>query len=892
MTNNNVYIRSIEGSDIYSHMIRDKVLKSEYNGMIPYSLELIKLLKEGLTVHIVKHSDKQFSDDIINVKFNQRVRSGEEILKILSEKVYKINDQLSNLDEQSEEKRVKLANYNNKINTYMKVIQFEIDMDKWKEVKNDKLREYLYLNGFTITTVNDKTGEVTTDKYVVYKRSSSKSRTGQCLFIKEDLYNEMINWSRMYLSFDKESKFDYASLLAYESLVGSSLEDTIKINPNNMLIVDDVESRFNQLCNVVRKGEDGFLDSITENTQVKNSLFDGESLLDSEYFAEGQSMKLLRNHMFKSAAFNCNIQKFLRDYCPEGVNYDNWKIDNMFGESMLAKDIQFIFTPSSLKALKFSDVLDSKQDMWNYWKRLVSDEDSMFGVCKHEKKSKRGVDDNGDILQQTSYQMLNCLPMEGEDITKLTVFEKEYIHKLKSDDDFFIQHITQSANSINSNLMFVDLYNRNDQIVNTKLFRDFRKAEINKYVTHVKNGKVRLKGDYCVLLGNPMEFLYHAIGQFDVEDIHNLSLTGNEIYTTLHEFEKELVGFRNPNTSPSNVLIAKNKYVKEIKDYFNLTDNVVCVNAIKFALQDILSGCDYDSDTCLLFDDVNLLGIAKQCPDNYLVCINDVESEPKKYKMNNENMSIIDNQLATSQKKIGQVVNIGQLCMSIYWDMLKKGESENVLNKLMKKVDVMTVLSCICIDLAKKFYDTDIENEVRNVAKIPELKREKPLFWQYVSKSETIRDRVIKYDCPMDYLIIDMSDLKYGEKREDVRLLDLVVKQNIIKADRKQKAKILNYVEVMNRDIKGIYAKVTDENERNNILDNKVKYFNYRMQKLTVKPNTMYALLREAINNKSHMTTKLMNVLYTTQRQTFLNAFIHNKKVHTNSTRTVDMTAS
>jgi hypothetical protein len=54
-------------------------------------------------------------------------------------------------------------------------------------------------------------------------------------------------------------------------------------------------------------------------------------LLDSRFFEDGIAMKLLRNHMFKSAAFNCNIQKFFVDNCPEGIDYDDWKLSDMLG---------------------------------------------------------------------------------------------------------------------------------------------------------------------------------------------------------------------------------------------------------------------------------------------------------------------------------------------------------------------------------------------------------------------------------------------------------------------------------------------------------------------------------------------------------------------------------
>ena len=104
----------------------------------------------------------------------------------------------------------------------------------------------------------------------------------------------------------------------------------------------------------------------------------------------------------------------------------------MFSDDfILAKDVHLITTPSSLKAFKFSNLLGTEKDMWNYWKDIVLKDGCVFGVCKSEKKSKRGFDDLGNILQQTSYQMLNSLPMTKDDIKEFTTLEKEFISKLK-----------------------------------------------------------------------------------------------------------------------------------------------------------------------------------------------------------------------------------------------------------------------------------------------------------------------------------------------------------------------------------------------------------------------------------------------------------------------------
>ena len=229
------------------------------------------------------------------------------------------------------------------------------------------------------------------------------------------------------------------------------------------------------------------------------------------------------------------------------------------------------------------------------------------------------------------------------------------------------------------------------------------------------------------MLGNPIEYLYHAVGKLDISNPESMSIKFNEVHTKMFD-EKELSGFRNPHTSPNNVLLVKNVKHYLIDSYFNLTDNIVCVNAIRFPLQDILSGCDYDSDTVLLVDDKHLLNITYKIFGKYNVCINKVTSSKRKYRVCNEDMSTIDNELSNSQKYIGRTVNTGQLCMSRYWDLLNKGKPKSEISDLVKKIDVVTVLSGICIDLAKKMFDIDINKEIEHISQIKQLRKEKPLF--------------------------------------------------------------------------------------------------------------------------------------------------------------------
>lgn len=879
MENKNVYIKSLEASDIYLHMHKNKKLNNNYVGMLPSSLELDQLEYENIKIKKNNKTDKYTTDDVINVKFNRKVRDAEGTIELIQKKIAKLDRKIDVLTD--DDKKQKKEAYKQKLIDYIKDIRKQENKEEWQEVKVDTLRDILYKNGFTITavieTINKKTGEKTTktkqDKYVVYKRTSAKSRTGNVIFIKEKFYNSMINWSRIGLDFSQK-KHDYPSLLAYESLVSSSLEGRIVINPDNILLVDDVRSSFKQLCNVVRTDNTtGLLNSFVDEYNVSNDLFDGESLLDVSYFDEGKSMLLLRNHMFKSAAFATFIQEFLRKHCPEGVNYDEWELYDMNNNPILAKDVHMITTPSSCKALKFCD--------WEHWKKAVNANGNVFGICKHEKESKRGKDFAGNIVQQTSYQMIGSIPFTRHDIAELTMFEKEYIKKLKNDDDFFLEYIKDNADESNNNMMMYDICKINADFMRTKVFRDWRSKRITKYCDHIKKGKIRLPGDYAVLLGNPLEYLYHSIrklpvikkeGILELDFVQwqvNMKLKKNEVYTTMFDRDREYVAFRNPHTSPNNCLLVKNKAVKEIDDYFRLTKNIVCVNAIDFPIQDILSSADYDSDSVAIFNHPTMTRVVKEKVwDKYPPVINQIDKENKKYEVTNENMAVIDNILSKSQKNIGTVVNSGALWLSEYWDRGQKDEL------LLRKAEISTVLSCVAIDNAKRMYTIEMDKEIANIQIRGGLR---PKFFEYVSESKTIKLRTRYYKCAMDYLYSEIKKVsgEKGKEHPDVDFRKILARKNMKKVNREQRKKILEYISEMDVKLDGIYAVYTDVadeeliKERDNAIVDIFRYYKYYVKKSTIKEDTMYSLLIQDSSEK----VRLMSVLYNTNKEIFLNAF-------------------
>jgi len=879
------YIMSLEASDIFCHQHRNLNIKKEYYGMIPFSLELIKLIENGMRTKYLSNRDKYISDDIINVKFKTKTKSVEKQIEDTLKAISSLQESIEKdaYDNKPVNKKKEFA-YNAMLEQLIGLQEMQNNPTEVNslehnlgEVSLDELRHHLYMNGFKIKFKHPKTGNIKEVEYVVYKRSSAKSRTGQCLFIKKSMFKKMIQWSRMRLPFKNGQEVDLAGLLAYESLVGSSLEDTIKINPYNILIVEDVDSKFKRLANVVSSNEKtGYLDSFREETIVSNSLFDGQSLLDCEFFKDGQSMILLRNHMFKSASFNTNISLFLKDEAKnKGIDYNTWELEDMYGNKMLAKDIKMIITPNSLKALKFKDVLKEKTEkaMWDYWRELVASEGSLFGICKHDKSSKLGKDSDGLLLQQTSYQMINCLPIGKEEISHLTNTESEYIKRLQTDDGYLMQEILRASDETNVNKALADIYCKNRNIVETQIFKNFKKKFIFNKREHAKKGKIKINGDYVVLLGNPLEMLYHSVG-YDILNNTKKSIIQNEVHCNLFNDGEELVGFRNPNTSPSNVLHMKNKIVPEINKYFNLSVNIIAVNAIDFEIQDILSGCDYDSDTMLASNDTTLVEIAKKCRENYLVCVNNIKGDKKKYTLSQYDHYEIDKQLSSSQRIIGRVVNLGQLCMSAYWDALNNGKSGEKVDELLKKVDVMTILSGIAIDMAKKFYDIDMMKEIINVQNNSIIKErgKKPNFWIYVSQNKNIGNQLAKFECPMDILMEYINEDKIITPRTRTISFNDIIRDDLT-TKRVEKRQIDNINELIiyyDNQVKKIKLEnLEDERERilelESIIEEKTK-------KWKLKAETMSVILKEGVF-KEKFSLRLIKVLHSYHKDELLKVF-------------------
>lgn len=672
--------------------------------------------------------------------------------------------------------------------------------------KDIDIREYLYLNGFNLNNHH----------YVRYKRSAGSAKKGNCLFVKEELYKPLHKWSCTGLDETKDLCFkNLTSYEAYRALSLSSLIKVFRFNPYNVLFVKDVEVFLDdqKVIKVFEKGNT--LDAIKDTCTIKNNIFDGEGLLDCSVFKElgfaKKGMMLLRNRFFKCCAFNTNLQHWF-------TKNKITKISQLNGITFAknVSDIKLVVSESCLKYFKMVEDGYSEATIKRWCDNIV-DEDgkSLFGIVKTDKKT-RFFD--GDMVE-TTYQLLNSLHLKFTNINTLIqpyIQYISYIRDLKKTPEFIRYYLEGETNykeeqsyeddsedsndaDVTSTLydyssytfkskVCLDLVCIDSKVINTDIFKSrvFRSV-IDSLNLKLYNGRLLVHGTYATLFGNPYEYLCYIIKDkndkplFDKDNPTSL-LREEEVYCPFFEDGQSLVGSRAPHTTMGNVLYAKNKELRQIKEYFNLSKNIVVVDAINNNIQQRLSGCDYDSDSMLLTDDKIIVSVAREQKDNFLVPYSDYQPLKKsKYDTNKNNLlsNLFKMDKSIAKNNVGRIINLSQLLNSHLWNQYK-GKNRRSIDELYEKIALLSCLSGAEIDSSKRsfnFNTTTVFNDVKRYAKEKGYLNQKPMFFVNISNSKNRKLRIneitqsIKDErylkTSMDYLWKAINEANYDKPRTD-----------------------------------------------------------------------------------------------------------------------------
>ena len=642
---------------------------------------------------------------------------------------------------------------------------------KYILLSKEELRKKIYNEGIDVEYISKKrNGEIRKREIIHYKmlyRSTGKAKKGSCMFIRDKLYNKALNYLYMGIKLPKENPM-IVEISAYAPLISSGIVGKVKINPKNILILKDIDRYFK--TNVISVEIDNNQNCIAKHLNdysLKNTLFDGQALIDSSIFPSwGNGYILLREHFCKMAAFNTNIQQFFKDYF--GDSYYNAKVTDMFGNEHYARDIELITTDNAMKWLKFDISYD-------YWCKKVYENNCMFGVVKTAHESKLGQ------YQKMSYQMVNSLSLDiMENVVKESV---DYVDRLKIDDDFFLQYLKYNQNFSNDYNVLVTLCEHNPNFIRSSYFRARRKKIIEVYVLKLKSGEIMQNAENLTVVGSPYAMLlYAATGdENSVDDDNTFYCEEDSIqcYTERFNSNEYLAFFRSPFNSKNNLMYLHNMYSKNIEKYFNLGKQCIAINMNGTDAQDRSNGMDMDSDFGYTTNQKDIVAHAKMCYKKYPTIVNNIPKDKNVYSNTMDDYAKIDNNLAKSQTDIGESSNLAQIAQTYDCTFQDTKYSDYVC--------ILSVIAQVAIDNAKRKFDVTIDKEIKRIKDDMNIRLNKyPKFWKIIKhgfKKSNINNTL---QCPMNYLC-DLELNNFRNKSSTLTMDKFFIKHNLEKDRRRCK---------------------------------------------------------------------------------------------------------
>lgn len=724
-------IKNIEAATLYEY---NKGLRDHYE--YKDAMFVNSLFKDFMCDNGLKVWNNESTRDLICLEFNFGTRSYEGEIKHIKKIAKKARLDYKKAISSKSKKLIDIQF--NKKNKIMQLYDFaNKHRDEYYQLSADDIRKQFYKNGVDIEYITRKrSGEIIKREIIHYKmlyRSTGKAKKGSCMFIRDKLYNKASSFLRMGIKLPKRNA-DIVGINAYSPLISSGIVGKVKINPKNILVLKDVDRFFTTKIVSVETNKDKHCVAKTiENYKLKNTLFDGQALIDSSIFPDwGNGYILLRHHFCKMAAFCSNIQLFFRDYF--GDEYYTATVKDMWGNEHYVKDIELITTDNAMKWIKYNVSYD-------YWCNKVYENDCMFGIVKTAHCSKLGN------VQRMSYQMVNSLNIDTMDeVCKESI---EYINKLKIDDDFFLEYLKKNINFSNDYEVLIALCEQNRDFLRSSYFRERKKAIIMAYVLNFKSGKIIQNADNLVIVGSPYAMLlYGATGDpniVDKDDTFTIEDLATQCYTSRFNTNEYLAEFRSPFNGKYNLGYLHNIYDERFEKYFNFCDQIIAINMNGTDFQDRNNGSDQDSDSIYTTNQLQIVEHAKYCCENYPTIVNNIPKDSNIYNNTMEDFAKLDNKLSASQLDIGESSNLAQLAQTYDCTFDKQ--------KYKDYICILSVLAQIAIDSAKRLFDVDVSSEIKRIKKDMNVKKNKyPSFWKTIHRD--FKDKNINYDliCPMNYL--------------------------------------------------------------------------------------------------------------------------------------------
>lgn len=783
-------IKNFEAGSLYGYNLGIRDMLDSTDAMLSNSLFSDYLKENGL--NIWKNVSTR---DIICIEFNYGTRSFEEEIAHFEKNIRTIQKDESLSNDEKLQAVQKLE--------FLKERAIR-NKDKYQKKSRQELRTLFYTQGVDINykTYNKK-GEIIKEELIHYKmlyRTPGKAKKGSCMFVNDKLYDTARDFLYMGITLPLENS-PIVEMGAYSSLITSSIIGRVQILPEQILVLNDIDAFFHTKVISVETDEKRHCKAVPiDDYTVKNTLFDGQALIDASIFPEwGEGYILLRHHLCKMAAFHANIQRFMQDYF--GDEYETATVTDMFGNKLRAKDIKLITTDNAMKWLKF-DV------SYEFWCDYVRANGSLFGIVKTAHQSKLGE------VQRMSYQMINALDMDI--MPQVVQCSMDYIEQLKTNDDVFLNYLRDNTNFSNDYEVLVALVEQDREFLRSEYFRDRKRKIIEAYVLNFKNGKIIQNADNLVIVGSPYAMLLHSVGSDALAD-PTFTIEENTIQCWTERFDdgEYLAEFRSPFNSKNNMGYVHNVHHEYFDKYFNFGKQIIAINMIGTDFQDRNNGSDQDSDSLYVTNQPDIVQYAKHCYTTYPTIVNNIPKEKNNYSMSLENYAIIDNNLAAAQLAIGESSNLAQVCLTYTYNFDDQ--------KYKDYVCILSVLAQVAIDNAKRRFDINLTDEIARIKKDMNIKENGyPAFWNIIRKDfnkNRINENLV---CPMNYIF----DIKVKDTRQRIGTIPMsnfFVKYEMDDHKRKSR-KVEELIQKYSLDLYSLYQKpnadltLDDEDESDNYL--------------------------------------------------------------------------
>lgn len=566
-----------------------------------------------------KYIFKITSSKILKYKKNLKINISNanknlELIGITNSNLLNYIDFLNNIDTQESDKKIKLLKEekkmlqksfksNNTINkNRIKKIYDEIEKLNFKKdilfVEFSKKSDFKRLKKFII---NDIT-------FVRLLGTPNQLKNRTACFVNKEIHNkieEFLNCGR-----DMNYMINPSKLEAYRALSLSGID--MLSYPKKILVVKDLEVKFND--DVITLDSTDLTSEPKrkyENIEIVNNVSDGFGIATPQLM-ERWSKELglnytmaggcLRNAYLKGMVFTFDIQDFKNKY----ANDKDFVID-VWGNEININEVELILTTSMLKLW---DAYKSIDDYINNCKKY----NYSFGITKPTPKK---LDEETTL----NYQFIQSYDLTDNEIYNLIKNTIEDFHNIQSDD--YLRLIEFFTGIKKENITYDKLKNQENFIKALYLYPELikdsyiiqkTKSVLTKKKTLAKIGKVKVRGNYSVVSGDPFALMQSIFKLVEKDEDYGL-LKRNEIYSKfwVDKDAKEVVCFRAPMSCHNNIqkrIVANDEQMEYWYQYMPTVTIISCHDNLAMAE----NGMDKDGDLAMTTDEPVLVKNTKNLP--------------------------------------------------------------------------------------------------------------------------------------------------------------------------------------------------------------------------------------------------------------------------------------